>query len=203
MKTLITIILSAFVIATSIAQEKNIETKSVEIDNLISFVVQNYLTPNKDSGLEMRNITFLIQVPETDLSIENQVILKQAFKLLSNRLAEDDFISIVTYSGFSGIALKQTEPSDLKKILYTLNNLKSSVKEFYNDGIELAYDYAKDNFDDDAINTVVMIRNPNMINSINTSSNMIAAKTIKKKNNGTVLITALSLLPELIAVIKN
>ena len=203
MKTLITIILSAFVITTSISQEKNIETKSVEIDNLISFVVQNYFAPKVNSELEMQNITFLIQVPETDLSIENQVVLKQAFKLLSTRLTENDFISIVTYSGFNGIALKQTEPKDLKRILYSLNNLKSSVKEFHNDGIELAYNYAKNNFKDKAINTVVMVRNPNLINDNNTSSSTIATKPIKKKNSGAVLITALSLLPELIAVIKN
>jgi len=203
MKTLITIILSAFVITTSISQEKNIETKSVEIDNLISFVVQNYFAPKVNSELEMQNITFLIQVPETDLSIENQVVLKQAFKLLSTRLTENDFISIVTYSGFNGIALKQTAPNDLKKILYPLNNLKSSVKEFHKDGIELAYNYAKNNFKDKAINTVVMVRNPNIINGNNTSSNTITTKPIKKKNSGVVLITALSLLPELIAVIKN
>lgn len=57
MKTLITFILSAFVVTMSIAQEKNIETKSVELGDLISFIVDNY---NLDS--DSQNITFLIQV---------------------------------------------------------------------------------------------------------------------------------------------
>jgi len=202
MKSIITLILIAFVITTGIAQEKNIVTKSVQIDNLIPFVIQNFPTSNDGDDVEMQNITFLIQVSETDLSIENQVVLKQAFKLLSNRLSEDDLISIVTYSGFNGIALKQTEPSDLKKLLYTINNLKSSVKEFHVDGIELAYNYTNDNFEEEAINTVVMVRNPNASTNANTYATPTTVKTSKKKN-GAVLITAISLLPELISVIKN
>jgi len=202
MKSIITLILIAFVITTGIAQEKNIVTKSVQIDNLIPFVIQNFPTSNDGDDVEMRNITFLIQVSETDLSIENQVVLKQAFKLLSNRLSEDDLISIVTYSGFNGIALKQTEPSDLKKLLYTINNLKSSVKEFHVDGIELAYNYTNDNFEEEAINTVVMVRNPNASANANTYATPATVKTSKNKN-GAVLITAISLLPELISVIKN
>jgi len=202
MKSIITLILIAFVITTGIAQEKNIVTKSVQIDNLIPFVIQNFPTSNDGDDVEMRNITFLIQVSETDLSIENQVVLKQAFKLLSNRLSEDDLISIVTYSGFNGIALKQTKPSDLKKLLYTINNLKSSVKEFHVDGIELAYNYTNDNFEEEAINTVVMVRNPNASTIANTYATPATVKASKKKN-GAVLITAISLLPELISVIKN
>jgi hypothetical protein len=202
MKSIITLILIAFVITTGIAQEKNIVTKSVQIDNLIPFVIQNFPTSNDGDDVEMRNITFLIQVSETNLSIENQVVLKQAFKLLSNRLSEDDLISIVTYSGFNGIALKQTEPGDLKKLLYTINNLKSSVKEFHVDGIELAYNYTNDNFEEEAINTVVMVRNPNASINANTYATPVTVKTSKKKN-GAVLITAISLLPELISVIKN
>lgn len=202
MKSFITLILIAFVITTGIAQEKNIVTKSVEMDNLISFVVQNYTSAKENKGLETQNITFLIQVPEAELSIESQVVLKQAFKFLSNRLSQDDLISIVTYSGFNGIALKQTAPNDLKKILYTINNLKSSVKEFQVDGITLAYKYANDNFEDESINTVVMVRNSSASTISNTYVTPATVKTPKKKN-GAVLITALSLLPELISVIKN
>ena len=45
---------------------------------------------------------------------------------------------MVTYSGFNGIALKQTSPKNLKKILFTINDYKSSVKEFHKNGSELA-----------------------------------------------------------------
>ena len=201
MKALITLILTAFLATTSIAQEMNIETKSVALDNLITFIVENYSVKSEDTESDQQNISFLIQVPETNLSIEDNVILKQAFKLLSNRLTEDDLISIITYSGFNGVALKQVEPNDIKRILHTINNFKSSIKEFHQDGIELAYKYAKENFDEEAINSVVMVRNPN-ISSESENTSLLPVKPQKKKNNA-VLITAISLLPELLAIIKN
>lgn len=84
--------------------------------------------------------------------------------------------------------------------MYTINNFKSSIKEFHQDGIELAYKYAKENFDEEAINSVVMVRNPN-ISSENNNTLLMPVKP-QKKNNA-VLITAISLLPELLAIIKN
>jgi hypothetical protein len=201
MKSFITFILTAFVATMCMAQEKNIETKSVSLDNLITFIVENYSITSDETESDLQNISFLIQVPETNLSVEDKVILKQAFKLLSNRLTEDDLISIITYSGFSGVALKQTKPQDLKKVMHAVNNLKSSIKEFHQDGIELAYEYANENFDEETINTVVMIRNPNISSEVDISASL-TAQPQKKKNNA-VLITAISLLPELLAIIKN
>jgi len=200
MKSLITLILIAFIISPSIAQEKNIETLSVSIENLIPFIVDNYAL-NQNNKLTNRNLTFLIQVSEFGLDTESQIVLKQAFKLLSRRISKDDNISIVTYSGFNGIALKQTSPKNLKKILFTINNVKSSVKEFHKDGIELAYTYTKETFKADAVNSVIIIRNPNA-SSTGIATNTAANVKPKKKNNA-VLITAISLLPELIAIIKN
>ena len=56
MKALITLILTAFVATMSMAQEKNIETESVELGNLISFIVNKY-----DEDSDSKSITFLIQ----------------------------------------------------------------------------------------------------------------------------------------------
>ncbi|WP_152604780.1 hypothetical protein [Psychroserpens jangbogonensis] len=183
----------------AISQEKNIETKSVSIENLISFIVDHIESKTEDSELPTENITFLLQTPANDLLIEHKVILNQAFKLVSKRLTEEDYISIITYTGFNGIALNQTSPKDLKLILYTIENLKLSVKEFYKDGIELAYEYTNENFMEDSINTVIMIRNPKAIQGEHvTVQNAKAAK----KNN-VVLITAMALLPEIISVIKD
>lgn len=202
MKTVFTLIVVAFQLSTSIAQEKNIETQAVTIENFITFIVENYSLKQATNSSVSQNITFVVQVPENDLFIEDKIILKQAFKLLSKRLFEEDNISIITYSGFNGVALKQVSPTNLKKVLFTINNLKSSVKKFHNDGIDLAFNYAKDNFDEKTKNTVVLIRNPNVSSSINTQT-VAATNKSAKKRSGAVLITALSLLPELIAVIKN
>jgi len=195
MKALITIIFVAFTIAPSIGQEFDIETKSVELDNLISFIVNNY---NDDS--ESKNITFLIQVNSEEMDGENLIMLKQGFKLISQRLDEHSNISIVAYSKFNGVALKMTSPKEIKLILHTLSDLKGSISEFYKDGISLAYKKAEENYNEELENIVVMIRvNKKAENEIVD----IEKRDKKKKKSNAFLITALALLPELIELIKN
>ena len=139
MKSLITLIFVAFTITPSIAQEIDIKTKSVELDNLISFVVKNY---EKDAS-ESKNITFLIQVNNDEMKGENLVMLKQGFKLISERLDEDSNLAIVAYSKFNGVSLNMTSSKEIKLILHTLLDLKGSISEFYNDGISLGYKMQK------------------------------------------------------------
>jgi len=202
MKALTTLILMAFITMSSIAQEKNIITKSVSLDNLITFIVENYALQTEGSEFDFQNINFLIQVPETSLSIEGKVVLKHAFKLLSKRLTSDDLLSIITYSGFNGVALNQAEPQDLKRILHTIDNFKSSVKELHPDGIELAYNFVEENFDEDAVNTIIMVRNTNIL-AQNYNATLLTVQPQQKAKNSAVLLTAIALLPELIAIIKN
>jgi len=200
MKNLITLFALLLVSNFIHSQEQHIETKSVLIDNIITFVVNTIESREEDSETS-DNFTFLLQTSENGLSVENKVILKQAFKLISNRLSEHDHIAIVTYSGFHGIALEKTSSKDLKGILYAIEHLQTNIKEFHKDGIELAYTYTKTNFEEDAENTVVMIRNPNASNpSYNVTS--LNAEQPKAKNN-TVLISAIALLPEIISLIKD
>jgi len=181
------------------AQEKNIETQSVEIENLISFIVENYKKKQEgDSGIY--NLIFLIQVSNNGYSLEDEVILKQGFKLLSKRLTEEDTISIIGHSGLSGIALEKESIKSVKKILYTLNNFKSSIKEFHQDGITLAYAYANENFVEEAINKVIMVRMPNSQNIAETQNT--SAKP-KKKKTSAIILTAITLLPEIISVLKD
>ncbi|PWH82475.1 hypothetical protein DIS18_09485 [Algibacter marinivivus] len=184
---------------STFSQEKNIETQSVEIENLISFVVENYKKKEEgDSGIY--NLIFLIQVSENGYSLEDEVVLKQGFKLLSKRLTEDDSISIIGYSGLNGVALEEESIKNLKKILYTLNNFKSSIKEFHPDGISLAYDYVNENFKEEAVNKVIMIRMPN---SQNTAKTQNVSTVKKKKKNNAIVLTAITLLPEIISVLKD
>ncbi len=177
------------------AQEKNIKTQSVDIDNLISYVVENYKS-KKSSEVTPKNIVLLIQF-NNDFSEEKKIILKQSLKLMSSRLSENDKISILTYSGINGVVMKQTNATKIKKILKSVIDFNESIKEMHKDGIDFAYKYANDHFDEDAINSIIMVRNSN--------PTPIAAnsKQGKKKRNNIFLLTAISLLPEVLSVIKN
>jgi len=177
------------------AQEKNIKTQSVDIDNLISYVVENYKS-KKSSEVTPKNIVLLIQF-NNDFSEEKKIILKQSLKLMSSRLSENDKISILTYYGINGVVMKQTNATKIKKILKSVIDFNESIKEMHKDGIDFAYKYANDHFDEDAINSIIMVRNSN--------HTPIAAnsKQGKKKRNNIFLLTAISLLPEVLSVIKN
>jgi hypothetical protein len=202
MKTLFTLILSTLIIGTSIAKQNDIETKSVEINNLISFVVDNY----DAEDLEDRNITFLIQTKNDQVDGENLVMLRQSFKLISERLSENSTLSLVTYNKINGIALPTTSAKEEKLILHTLTDLKGSIAEFYSDGIALGYQHAEQNYNDTMQNIVVMIRMSIKAESdiVDISKDEQNAKKLKKKQKtNALLITALALLPELINVIKD
>ncbi len=202
MKTLILIFCTILVIPNCSAQEKNIQTHSVTLDQLIGFVVETYKT-DQGNIEEPHNIVFLLQYNGQPLPAEEAVLIKQAFKILSSRLSEETLISIATYSGVNGIALQQTPSTDLKKILNTIENLQASIKEFHDDGIAMAYDYMNTHFDEDFQNSIVIIRNPNS-SSTSITSNIQATKEEKSKGKpSAIVLTAIALLPEIISVIKN
>ena len=75
-------------------------------------------------------------------------------------------------------------------------------KTIEEDGIELAYQFTKDNFIENSENSVVMIRIPNGEGEVTKVESNNSKKATKKKNNAVVL-TAIALLPELISVIKD
>ncbi len=202
MKTLILTICTILAIPNCSAQEKNIQTYSVTLDQLIGFVVETYKV-DKDNSEDPHNVVFLLQFNGQTLTSEEAVLLKQAFKILAGRLSEDTLISIATYSGVNGIALQQTPYTDLKKIRNTIENLQSSIKEFHDDGIAMAYDYMNTHFDEDFQNSIVIIRNPNS-STTSLTSNIQATKEEKSKGKSSaIVLTAISLLPEIISVIKN
>lgn len=199
MKLLTTIALVLSITCT--AQKKNIETKSVGLQDFIGFVIDTY--PNQTEELrDPQHINFLLQVGEEGYGVEDRILIQQAFKLLSSRLSEDDTITISTYSKMNGIALSQADPKDLKGILFTIDNLKSSIKEFHEDGIALAYEFMEDNFSEEMNHSIVMVRNSNSSSSLVKETSVASKKKAKVKSNAVVL-TAIALLPELIAVIKN
>lgn len=199
MKKLVQLIAFLLVITASNAQEQTIETESVSLENLFTFVLENVDATNGN-----QNITFLLKTHEADFSEEDKFVLKQTFILLSKRLTNNDYISIVAYNHYNGIALKQSAATELKKMLYTIEYPKQSIKAFGDDGIDMAYSNAKENYKQGYQNKVIMVRLPKR--KSNALATPVAKQSLQnsKSGNGTaVVLSALALLPEIIAVIKN
>ncbi|MDT0559428.1 hypothetical protein RM697_12255 [Ichthyenterobacterium sp. W332] len=199
MKLLTTLALSLTLVGA--AQENYIKTNSVSIDDFISYIVDAY--PTSEEEQDPRHINFLLQVGKRGFNAEDQVIMKQAFKILSDRLEPDDLITLTVYSKLNGLVLAQENPKDIKTILHAIHTIESTLKETHADGISLAYDYMKEHYSENIEPSVVMVRNSNVFASNYTINSAVDVKTPKKNESNAVVLTAIALLPELISVIKN
>jgi len=177
MKSVINIVILLLLVLPVQAQE-DIKTHSVTLQDFINFVAKNYdYQDPEDETIQPENITFLIQVANKDIATEDLVILKQGFKLLSERLNELNSISILTYFGYNGAALELSPATDLPIVSSTLADMRSKISDFKDDGIDYAYTYAKKNYDENANNSIVIIRNPNLEK---TEVSTLTKKEIKK-----------------------
>ncbi len=144
------------------------------------------------------------------MSAEQKFYLEQGLSLLLSRIDEEDKVAIATYSGDNQILADITKASESQFILekmahlFTKTNLITSK-----DGIDLAYNWVNKNRDEAQERVVLLLRNnateiaqKTIIKSV---VNQDVAQTISSntKLGSAIAITALSLLPELIQVIKN
>lgn len=192
-----TLLFFVFIVMNAQTKTMSIETRSVTIDNLIEFIVNDFESNIQTGGA---NITFVVETRNLVVSRDKKFFLKQAIHLMSKRLNSSDKISIVSYNKSNGVLLKPTSVSNKDGILNKV--MKFKVKE-NNDlfGIDLAYNLAKDYYKEKGRNLVVIVRD---------GGNFVAESENERQDNkrgGVVktgmVISAIGLLPELINAIKN
>jgi Ca-activated chloride channel family protein len=102
------------------------------------------------------NLTFLLDVSGS-MSPENRLpLLKRAFKLLVNELRDEDRVSIVVYAGSAGLVLPPTKGNNKADILAALDRLQAGGSTAGGEGLKLAYATAKQNFDKEFNNRVIL-----------------------------------------------
>jgi len=102
------------------------------------------------------NLVFLLDVSGSMTPSERLPLVKQAMRLLVDKLTENDRVAIVVYAGGSGLALKSTPGSDKEKIVRALEELQAGGSTNGAEGIELAYQVAADNFIKGGVNRVIL-----------------------------------------------
>lgn len=102
------------------------------------------------------NLVFLIDTSGSMAGSDRLPLLINCMKMLLENLRPDDTVGIVTYAGWTGVALEPTPVRDKAKILDILNRLQSGGSTAGAAGIETAYQLARKNFDSDAVNRVVL-----------------------------------------------
>jgi Ca-activated chloride channel family protein len=112
-----------------------------------------------DVAIENRpasNLVFLLDVSGSMSPAERLPLVKQAMRLLVEKLTEKDRVAMVIYAGGSGLALPSTTGDRKETILRALEELKAGGSTNGAEGIELAYKVAADNFIKGGVNRVIL-----------------------------------------------
>ncbi|HSP15093.1 MAG TPA: von Willebrand factor type A domain-containing protein [Thermoanaerobaculia bacterium] len=102
------------------------------------------------------NLVFLIDVSGSMQPPARLPLLKSAFKLLVDKLRAEDRVAIVVYAGAAGVVLPSTSGADKQTILAALDRLNAGGSTAGAEGIQLAYDVAKQNFIAGGNNRVIL-----------------------------------------------
>ncbi len=92
-----------------------------------------------------QNLVFLIDTSGSMHQDNRLPLVQKSFEILLDELAPSDTVTIITYAGSSGYALKPTKVKDKEKIIDAVNSLKAYGSTNGEAGIRLAYDAALDN----------------------------------------------------------
>jgi len=148
----------------------------------------------KGKEIEMKNLppsnlVFLIDVSGSMSDYNKLPLLKESFKLLTQNIREQDKVAIVVYAGASGIVLPSTSGNNKNTILQALNQLQSGGSTAGADGIELAYQVAKENFIKDGNNRVILATDGDF--NVGVSSDGELVKLIEQKRKQGVFLSVL------------
>ena len=135
------------------------------------------------------NLVFLIDVSGSMDEPDKLPLLKSAFRLLVNRLKADDTVSIVTYAGNAGTVLTPTRVEEKSKILSAIDRLEAGGSTGGAEGIEAAYDLARQAFVKDGVNRVMLATDGDF--NIGPSSDEDLKRIIEEKRKDGIFLTVL------------
>jgi Ca-activated chloride channel family protein len=107
-------------------------------------------------GRPRANVVLLIDTSGSMAPHDRLPLLKQGFRLFSQRLRDDDRVAIVTYAGQSRTALEPTDGRERHKIIEAIENLQAHGSTAGGEGLQRAYALAERHFDKQAVNRVIL-----------------------------------------------
>lgn len=123
-------------------------------NKLLHIGIKGYELP--DSVKKPLNLVLLIDTSGSMDGEDRLGLLKKGFDLLIDQLTDKDKISIVTYSGEERVVLEPTKGNKKTSIRKAINSLNADGVTNGSKGLKTAYQLAKDNFDKNAINRILM-----------------------------------------------
>ncbi|GAB5403547.1 MAG: hypothetical protein Aurels2KO_17780 [Aureliella sp.] len=102
------------------------------------------------------NIVFLLDVSGSMSNVNKLPLVQESMRMLVRQLDENDRVAMVVYAGAAGCVLESTTGDQQAEILAALERLKAGGSTNGAQGIQLAYDIARDNFIPGGVNRVIL-----------------------------------------------
>ena len=102
------------------------------------------------------NFVFLLDVSASMQPPERLPMLKNALRLLVEQLTGNDRVTVVTYAGTTGVALRPTRGDQKDVILGLIGSLQAGGSTNGASGIQLAYEQAAASFIPNGVNRVIL-----------------------------------------------
>ena len=112
--------------------------------------------PIDDREAPGRNITLLLDVSGSMAPQERLPLIKTALRMFVDTLRNDDRIAIVVYASASGLVLQSTPGSRRQRIHDAIEDLEAGGSTNGGEGLQLAYQVARQNFVRGGINRVIL-----------------------------------------------
>ena len=139
--------------------------------------------------LPPNNLVFLNDVSGSMMDENKLPLIKRSFRLLVQQLRPEDKVSIVVYAGSSGLVLSPTSGKEKELIMQKIDVLQAGGSTAGGEGIQLAYDVAKENFMKDGNNRVILATDGDF--NVGVSSDAELVSLIEKKRDMGIFLTVL------------
>ncbi len=139
--------------------------------------------------LPPNNLVFLIDVSGSMNDPKKLPLLKSAFRLLVNELRAQDRVAIVVYAGAAGLALPPTRGDQKEQILEAIDRLEAGGSTAGGAGIQLAYQVARDHFQSEGNNRVILATDGDF--NVGVSSDGELIRMIESRRQSGVFLTVL------------
>jgi Ca-activated chloride channel homolog len=142
-------------------------------------------------NLPPNNLVFLLDVSGSMADANKLPLLKSALRLLVNELRASDKVAIVVYAGNAGLVLPPTPGSQKDKILDALEQLDAGGSTAGGEGIQLAYQIARENFLKSGNNRIILATDGDF--NVGLSSDEELVRLIEKEREQGIFLTVLGL----------
>jgi len=135
------------------------------------------------------NLVFLLDVSGSMQAPDKLPLLQRAFRLLVREMRPEDRVAIVVYAGASGLVLPSTDGTEKAEILDAIDRLQAGGSTAGAAGLRLAYATAREHFDPEATNRVILATDGDF--NVGLSSDAEMQRLIEEERESGVFLSVL------------